>query len=160
MVEDYDNYEYEEPVDEEAEDEMEDQMEESADMQQDIMEDLSPSPMRKDDLYSLFWKVIKIRDSSKVGHLSKEELGMLQISVRDLQRIRLLSYALGHKYFGDFWADQAEIILATSSSKDGWLPELFVSSKQTKTKSRRVGNNPQNLLNQPQQRKGLFKWGR
>ena len=160
MVEDkYEDYEYEEPIDEVAEEEQEDAMEDSADMQQDIMEDMAPSQRSKDDLYSLFWKVIKIRDSSKVGNLDKTELGMLNIAVRDLQKIKLLSYALGHKYFGDFWSDQAEIILATSSSKEGWLPELFVSNKQTKTKSRRY--NVQNMLNQPQQqRRGLFKWGR
>jgi hypothetical protein len=158
MVEDEEYEEYEEPIDEQAEDEVEEQMEDSAEQQQDIMEDLAPSPIRKDDLYSLFWKVIKIQDSSKVGHLSKEELGMFNISVRDLQKIKLLSYALGHKHFGDFWAKQAEIVLATSSSKDGWLPELFVSSKQQKTKSRRIGVNSQNLLNQSQPRRGLFKW--
>lgn len=145
--------EYEEVEDEDEE--AEEQAENQAEQQQEIYDDLAPSPQRKDDLYSLFWKTVKIRDSSKVGNLNKDELGMLNISVRDLQNIRALSYALGHKYFGDYWANQAEIILATSSSKDGWLPELFVSNKQTKTKSRKY--NIQNL--QPQQpKRSLFKW--
>lgn len=157
MVEEYEDYEYDEPVDEDAEDEVEDQYEDSAEMQQDIMEDLSPTPRNKDDLYTLFWKVINIPDSSKVGNLNKDELGMLQISVRDLQRIRLLAYSLGHKYFGDFFGAQAEIILSTSSSKEGWLPELFVSSKSEKKKKRSY--NVQNLVSQ-QPKRSLFKWGR
>jgi len=157
MVEEYDTYEYEEPIDETAEDQAEDEYEDGAEMQQDMMEDLAPSAQNKDDLYSLFWKVIKMKDNSKVGNLSKEELGMFDMSVRDLLKIKLLAYALGHKYFGDFWDAQADIILRTSASKEGWLPELFVSSKTEKRKKRTYNVN--NLVNQQPKRK-LFKWGR
>jgi len=156
MVED--EYTYEEE-DLEEDDMNFDEQEDAYDNQQDMMDDLAPSPQRRDDLYSLFWKVIKTVDSSKVGNLSKEELGMLNISVRDLQRIYLLSVQLGHPTFGKFWLDQGEIVLSTSSSKEGWLPELFVSSKTERKKSRKY--NVQNLQNQPQQqrtlRRGLFK---
>ena len=154
MVEEY---EYENNIEEEyAEDQAEEDYEDQSDLQQDMMDDLAPQSQKKDDLYSLFWKVIKIQDSSKVGNLSKEELGMFSISVRDLQKIHLLAISLGHKYFADFFALQSEIILKTSSSRDGWLPELFVSNKMTKTKSKKY--NAANLLNQPQQKKSLFKW--
>ena len=153
MVEEY-TYEEDEEEDEDYEDEAQD----NYDMQQDFAEDMAPMPQKRDDLYSLFWKVINIKDSSKVGNLGKEELGMFNISVRDLQRISLLSNSLGHKYFGDYWLKQGEIILATSSSKEGWLPELFVSNKTERKKSRKY--NVQNLVNQQQPRKKLFKWGR
>jgi len=152
MVEDYT---YEDEVEDYEDEEQEDSYEDQVDFQ----EDMAPSHNKKDDLYSLFWKVIKTPDSSKVGNLNKDELGMLNISVRDLQRIYLLSLQLGHPHFGKFWLDQGEIILSTSSSKEGWLPELFVSSKTERKKSRKY--NIQNLQNQPTQqrtiRKGLFK---
>jgi len=159
MVED----EYNENVEIEEDDyddiDFEEDQEDAMDSQQDMMEDMAPTPQRRDDLYSLFWKVVRVRESSKVGNLSRDELGMLNISVRDLQRISLLSNMLGHNHFGDFWSRQGEIILATSSSKEGWLPELFVSNKSTRTKSRKY--NVQNLNNQStQKRKGLFKWGK
>jgi len=154
MVEDYT---YEEDV--EDYDGEEEEREDSYEDQMDFQEDMAPSQSRRDDLYSLFWKVIKTQDSSKVGNLSRDELGMLNISVRDLQRIFLLSLQLGHPTFGKFWLSQSEIILSTSSSKEGWLPELFVSSKSERKKTRKY--NTQNLVNQSQQqrniRKGLFK---
>jgi len=148
MVEEYiDANDYE---NDSIEDNTEDQME----MQHDLAEDVTPTVKGKYDLYSLFWKIIERSDSSKVGNLSKEELGMLDISVRDMQRIALLSRQLNHIGFAEFFEKQAEIVLATSSSKDGWLPELFVSQRKFTTKSRKY--NIQNL--QPQQKKkGLFK---
>ena len=68
MVEEY---EYESDIEEEyAEDQAEEDYEDQSDLQQDMMDDLAPQSQKKDDLYSLFWKVIKIQDSSKVGNLS------------------------------------------------------------------------------------------
>ena len=123
------------------------------DIQQEAGDETSPDFAKTEDLYSLFWKVINTEDSSKVGNLSREELGLLDISVRDCQRIALLAYSLGHPGFGNFFKNHAEITLATSSSKEGWLPELFVSQKKFAQKTRKY--NIQNL--QPQKKKGLFK---
>jgi len=123
---------YVEAMDEMEEDEMEDQ----AEKQQDMYDDISPSPEKKDDLYSLFWKVVKTANSSKVGNLGKEELGQLNMSVRDLQKIYLLGITLGHQQFAEFFLSQSEITLSTSASKDGWLPELFVSQRKFTTKKR------------------------
>lgn len=136
------------------EDEQDEQLEDSMETQQEISDDISPGFSKADDLYSLFWRVINIEDSSKVGNLSKEELGLLDISVRDCQKIALLADSLGHPGFATFFRKQAEITLATSSSKDGWLPELFVSQKKFTQKQRKY--NIQNL--QPaKKKKGLFK---
>lgn len=150
MVEEYDSDFGEDVEEDDRAEETEDQM----DMQNDISEDMSPSPIQKDDLYSLFRWIISKKDSSKVGNLSITELGMLNMTVRDMQRIALISEGLGHKGFATFFRNQAEIILATSSSKDGWLPELFVSQRKIQQKSRRY--NVQNLQPLPK-KKGLFK---
>jgi hypothetical protein len=75
-------------------DEYEQQVEESVEVQREANEeydeDNSPSPTNIEDLYSLFWKVINIKDSSKVGNLDKQELGNLDMNVRDCQAIALL----------------------------------------------------------------------
>jgi hypothetical protein len=61
---------------------------------------------------------VRTKQSSKVGNLDpKTELGMLDISVRDGQRIGLIADTLGHPGFGRFFDRQSEIILATSASK-------------------------------------------
>jgi len=107
------------------------------------------------DKGKLFWKVVKTTDSSKVGNLDKTELGALDISVRDCKRIAELGYMLGHNGFGDYFSRLAEITLSTSASKDGWLPELFVTSKVERTKKR--GGNPANLNNAQSSNKGGVK---
>ena len=124
MIEEY-------PSDTEAED----QAEEQAAEQQEYYEDTTPPPhVDKDDLYTLFWKTIGVKDSSKVGYLTGEELGMLPISVRDCQRIAVLADELGHPGFANYFKWQAQIILKTSASRGGWFTELFVSHKATRTK--------------------------
>jgi len=144
----------EEEFDELQEDEYEEQLEDQIEKQQDLMEDMSPSLKQKDDLYSLFWKVVKTRESSKVGNLNEKELGMLNISVRDCQKIALLAYKLNHKGFGDFFLDQGEITLATSASRKGWLPELFVSQRKFQTKARKKQQEEE--LQPVKRRKKLF----
>lgn len=137
------------------EDEMlEESIEKQNEAQEDYLEDNSPTYSKPDDLYSLFWKTIQIKDSSKVGNLDKVELGMLSMSVRDCQNIALVSKTLGHKDFAKWMESQAQIILKTSSSKKGWLTELFVTAKRYASKERKLGLD----LDKPIEEKRSF-WG-
>jgi len=138
-----------------AEDALAEQMELQADAQEEVYGTPAPSYEPKDDLYSLFWKVIKITDSSKVGNLDKAELGHLNISVRDCQKIALLALQLDHPDFAKFFIGQAEIILATSASKKGWLTELFVSQKKLKARQLALAGGGEQQQKPP--RRGLFK---
>lgn len=151
MVEEYDS-DFGEDI---AEDDREEDAEEQMEIQQDISEDMSPSAVKKDDRYSLFKWVISKKDSSKVGNLNPTELGMLNISVRDMQKISLLGYTFDHPGFAKYFADQAEIILASSESKDGFLQRLFVSDMKEVKKSRKY--NVENLQPIPPKKKGLFR---
>ncbi len=94
-----------------------------------------PDPKKKDDLFTLFRRVWKAPDSSKVANLSNQELGMLPMSVRDNQYLALLGDTFGHKDLASFFNSRAEIILSTSTSKKGWFTELFVSQKKFTSKS-------------------------
>lgn len=125
------------------EEELEENVEAQNEAQEDYIEDNSPTYMKQEDLFSLFWKVINIKDSSKVGNLDKQELGMLDISVRDCQHIAHVARLLNHKGFADWMDFQGQIILRTSSSKKGWLPELFVTSKKYASKERKSENQQQ-----------------
>lgn len=144
-------------VEENPDDFVEDQMVEDAETQQEVYDDMGPAPKPKDDLYSLFWKVVKAKDSSKVGNVTKTELGLLDLTVRDCQRIALIGDALGHPDFGDFFADQGEITLATSASKEGWLAELFVSQKKFSAKRR---DRPTEPVTTPSKKKKFNLFGR
>jgi len=89
-----------------------------------------PRPIDDGNLFTLFRRVLKQKDNSKVANLNKEELGNLFISVRDCQKIAELANQLGHQTFAEFFKKQADIILQTSASKKGWFVELFVSQKR------------------------------
>jgi hypothetical protein len=123
----------------EEEDLIDENVEAQNEAQEDYAEDNSPTYVGQEDLYSLFWKTIRIKDSSKVGNLDKTELGMLNISVRDCQNIANVARTLGHKGFARWMEQQAQIILRTSASKKGWLTELFVTAKRFASKERKVG---------------------
>lgn len=134
---------------------MEDNLETSNELQEEYIEDNSPTYTRQEDLYSLFWKVIEKKDSSKLGNLDKQELGMLDISVRDCQNIANVARILNHVGFANYMDGQAQIILKTSASKKGWLTELFVTAKKFASKEKKLGV-PDTALGQ--QKKSF--WGR
>lgn len=127
--------------DEEIEDQIEKNVELQNEAQEEYSEDNSPTYSKPEDLYSLFWKTIEIEDSSKVANLDKQELGMLDISVRDCQHIANTARELGENGFADWMDEQAQIILRTSASKKGWLAELFVTAKKFASKEKRMGIN-------------------
>lgn len=119
---------------EEMEDMEDDAAMDSIEKQQDWGEDSTPNFEKKDDLFSLFWKMVNKSDSSKIANLSKQELGMLNLPVRDCQKIALLATTLGHKGFAKFFQAQAEIISSTSLSKGGFLPQIVVTSRRVKAR--------------------------
>jgi hypothetical protein len=126
-------------IEQDAEDIAEQSVENSMEAQEDYSEDMSPNYSEKEDLYSLFWKTIQIKDSSKVGNLDSKEIGMLDISVRDCQHIANTARTLGEPAFASWMDEQAQIILRTSASKKGWLTELFVTAKRFASKEKKMG---------------------
>lgn len=128
-------------------DEVEDQIEDSQDLQESQAEQLEaayPVVKPESNLYSLFWKVFKVNDSTKVANLKKEEIGNLGITVRDCHRLGLFGHLFGHPTFGDFFYNLGEITSSTSMSRDGWFSELFVSQKKFATRARRSTSMQQN----------------
>lgn len=94
-----------------------------------------PGMKKKDDVFSLFKRVWKAPDSSKIANLSNQELGMLPMDVRNNKNLALLSITFGHEDLAEFFMNRAEITLATSMAKKGWFTELFVSQKKFTAKS-------------------------
>ncbi len=147
-----------EPSEEEIEqfEDVEDDMAmESIEKQQDWNEDVTPAYEKKDDLFSLFWKMVNKADSSKIANLSKQELGMLNLPVRDCQKIALLATTLGHKGFAKFFLAQAEIIASTSLSKGGFLPQIVVTSRRVKAKDENR-ELPEALKQPPKKKRKIF----
>jgi len=142
---------------EELYDNIEKQQEAIQDYSEDNYEDNSPSEGTNDNLYSLFWRTIERKDSSKLGNLEKAALGMLDMSVRDCQAIAILCDTVEYKQVAKWLRSRAEVILATSSSKRGWLVELFVSAKRFSSKEKRLGLPNEGIV--PTEQKKSF-WSR
>jgi hypothetical protein len=95
-----------------------------------------PQKRKQDSLYTLFNKVWRAPDSSKVANLGKEELGKHPLmTIRDAQYLSLLGVTLKHPRFAKFFKAAGEITLSTSASKKGWFTELFVSQKKFTTRA-------------------------
>lgn len=89
-----------------------------------------PNQVPRESIFSFFKDILRIKDSSKVANLDKRELGMLDLSVRNCEYLAKLGNMLHNKAYQDYFMQKAEITLATSMSKKGWLPELVVSQKR------------------------------
>lgn len=103
-----------------------------------MAENYSDMPMPEAPLggiYALFGQVISQEDVRRIGNLSKEEMGLLPFTVRGSLWVGKLGHSFGHKLFGDFFFYQADIILETSLSKEGFLINTFVTSKKMSTSS-------------------------
>jgi len=122
-------------IEQEDYNEQTDQMEEQGSTAEDIEWAEVPARRKQDSLYTLFQKVWKTPDSSKVANLNFKELGSPVITVRDAQYLALLAMTFKHPKFAMFFKNTSEITLATSASKKGWFTELFVSQKKFTTRS-------------------------
>lgn len=89
-----------------------------------------PNQIPKETIFTFFNNILGLKDSSKVANLDKRELGMLDLSVRNCEYLAKLGTMLHNKAYNDYFMTKAEITLATSMSKKGWLPELVVSQKK------------------------------
>jgi hypothetical protein len=129
-----DEQEQEIPDVEEVEQAYSEDQQDYQDYQQDYNEDQQfgayPGAVPRESIFTFFAKVLGLRDSSKVANLDRKELGILDVSVRNCEYLATLGAMLHNKSYYDFFMGKAEITLATSMSKKGWLPELVVSQKK------------------------------
>ena len=86
-----------------------------------------PKPTSKESQFKFFKEIIDREDSSKVANLDTAELGNMKLSVRS--NLDIANYLESEKLndVADYFKKKAEITLATSDSKKGFLAQLFVT---------------------------------
>ncbi len=97
--------------------------------QQDIREALGsnyPTQEEKPGVFAFFNKILKTDNTSKVGNLGMEELG----SIRIYQSASLYAEEMELDLVSDYLKREAEIVLGTSLSKDGFLITQAVTQKR------------------------------
>ena len=103
----------------------------------------SPKSPEKDSQFKFFRDILRISDTTRVGNLTAQELGLTKLGVRHYQQIALYAEAEGLKTVSEYLIGQAQIISATSMSKKGFWAELFVTmikrEKKDKPKEEKKG---------------------
>jgi len=95
-----------------------------------------PIAPTKDSIYKFFRDILGMQDSSKVGNLSKEELGQLKLAVRNYIDIGKYAETEGLDDVADYLKNKAYTILDTSLSKEGFLSQLFVTQIKQEKKAK------------------------
>jgi len=109
------------------------------------------SPIEKDNQYKFMRELLKTRDSKKIGNVTSEELGKINLSLRGALEVSLLSGQLGLDTTRQYYQKKAEILAATSMSrKSTFLSLIFTQIKKTFTGSSSM----------TPEKRGLFGWSK
>ena len=83
------------------------------------------------NVHSFFTKVIQNQDTTKIGNLTQDELGIPKVPIRTMKELQLLSEdILEDDSWGDYFKKLSEIQTSTSLSKDALLLRLSVTQKK------------------------------
>jgi hypothetical protein len=104
-----------------------------------------PVPDERHNTHTFLAKVLKTEDTTKVGNLTEDELGMAKHPVRAFKEFALISDKICEDpLMTEFFNKEAENVLATSLSRNGKLIGLAVIQKrviedETKPKKSNTG---------------------
>jgi len=91
----------------------------------------TPMPDQKYSMYTFLHNVATADDTTKIGNLSQEELGLPQLPLRADKSLALWSgEVIENKFFQQFFEKEAENTTSTSLSKDGKLIGLAVLQRR------------------------------
>lgn len=107
-----------------------------------------PIPEEKYNVHLFLHRVATAPDTTKVGFLSQEEVGIPRYSLRSLKEFGLISGSIiGNKTFEEYFTKLGEIVSSTSLSKQGFLV------RQATTTTRQIAD----VTKEKKPNKGWFK---
>ena len=88
-------------------------------------------PEERHNTHSFLNKVATARDTTKVGNLDKDELGMPRINLRTLKEMALIAGTImANEKLKEYYTAKGEILTSTSLSKNATLINLAVIQKR------------------------------
>lgn len=91
----------------------------------------APIPEEKHNVHLFLTKVAEADDTRKVANIDEEELGKPKLPVRTNLELALFCKDIADmEDFGNYFEKEAEIILATSLSKEGFLDKLAITTSR------------------------------
>lgn len=94
----------------------------------------SPSAAQKDSLYKFCRDILKIKDTTRIGNLTAQELGLSKLGVRHYQEIAAYAGAEGLDIVEKYLMNKSQIITATSMSRKGFWAQLFFTNIKAEKK--------------------------
>ena len=91
----------------------------------------APIPEEKYNVHSFLFRVATADDTTKLGNLTAEEVGIPNITLRANKELALISNKImDNVYYSDYYTAKGEILTSTSLSKDAKLLTLAVVQKR------------------------------
>lgn len=88
-------------------------------------------PEEKQNTHTFLFNVARSKDTTKLGYLKEEELGMPKLPVRAHKSMALVAdKIMGNEFFKEYFEAESEIITSTSLSRDAKLIELAVIQRR------------------------------
>lgn len=108
----------------------------------------APTPSKENNVHTFLSEVKRDKDTTKVGFLKGEEVGLAKFSARSLQELSLLSDKLcDDDTMKTIFKDESEILTSTSLSANGFLVRAAITQKKELQSERK----------ERQENKGWFK---
>ncbi|KKM99392.1 hypothetical protein LCGC14_1148240 [marine sediment metagenome] len=109
----------------------------------------APIPEEKHSVHSFLHKVATADDTTKLGNLKEEEVGLPKLPLRTYKELALFCKEIANmEYFSDYFNKKAEILTSTSLSKEALLLKLAVVIRREQSNI---------LKTSPKENKGWFK---
>jgi len=90
-----------------------------------------PTGDDKHSVHKFLHNVAVSPDTTKLGNLSTEELGQLELTERAYKELGLISQdIIGNEFFKEYFEKEAEIVTSTSLSKEAKLLDLAVVQRR------------------------------
>lgn len=96
----------------------------------------SPSAAVKESLFKFFNKILTIKDTTRIGNLTANEIGLGRLSVRGNKSIALYAKAEGLDLVANYFNDLSNILTESSMSKKGFWSQLFVTQIKREKKDK------------------------
>lgn len=110
----------------------------------------APLPEEKQNVHTFLHNVAIAKDTTKLGYLTEEEVGLPTLSLRTYKELELFcKKVLNKPIFAEYYKAKGEVLTSTSLSKEAKLLELAIT-----TTRRITGATPEKPM---KENKGWFK---
>ncbi len=94
----------------------------------------APAPEEKHGVHSFLYKVVVSDDTTKLGNLKEEEVGVPKLPLRTYKELALFCREVADMdYYANYFDKKAEILTSTSLSKEAMLIKLAVVQRRETT---------------------------